>query len=153
MTTTTTTTTRCRPAATEARPQSLLVQRATTKGRRRRRRRRRRRSRRSSAEERRRRHLNASVCRRFILRKRRDTLWYYLCVCFWITQHAKHTFRVTTRRARHFCDLKNISSLCCILFVSVVKVSSSSVETHTQKKEESLLLSWLGVGSQIYIIK
>ena len=153
MTTTTTTTTRCRPAATEARPQSLLVQRATTKGRRRRRRRRRR-SRRSSAEERRRRHLNASVCRRFILRKRRDTLSYYLCVCFWITQHAKHTFRVTTRRARHFCDLKNISSsLCCILFVSVVTVSSSSVETHTHKKEESLLLSWLGVGSQIYIIK
>ena len=90
MTTTTTTTTRCRPAATEARPQSLLVQRATTKGQRRRRRRR---SRRSSAEERRRRHLNASVCRRFILRKRRDTLWYYLCVCFWITQHAKHTQR------------------------------------------------------------
>ena len=144
MTTTTTTTTRCRPAATEARPQSLLVQRATTKGRRRRRRRRRR-SRRSSAEERRRRHLNASVCRRFILRKRRDTLSYYLCVCFWITQHAKHTFRVTTRRARHFCDLKNISSsLCCIffLFQSSQCPRRRSKHTHTKKKRVFFSRGW-----------
>ncbi len=142
MTTTTTTTTRCRPAATEARPQSLLVQRATTKGRRRRRRRR---SRRSSAEERRRRHLNASVCRRFIIRKRRDTLW-YLCVCFWITQHAKHTFRVTTRRARH-STLLRLKKYLFSLFYSFCfsrRVLVVGRKTHTQKRRESSSLVFGG---------